>query len=240
MAKDLAIVLNNGSVNSAVVTALAAQKYRPVMLHAEMRQASPARAQRRIRSAGRTFQAISRAHAVRCRFFAGIGSTARPTARLRPIRGIRRRWAADARAASADRGGDALRRPLSSRRQFTWACASEPPATTLPQATEYVQIWNEMIQIPVRSAGCGSADAAAGAGTMAGHRRRVSGRCAVRPNLELPGRERRAVLGMPRMPSARGGVSASGQAGSASSGVKKRSIKVIAAGFVYVPSQCHP
>src|SRR5579871_4667488 len=35
MAKDLAIVLNNGSVNSAVATALAAQKYRPVMLHVE-------------------------------------------------------------------------------------------------------------------------------------------------------------------------------------------------------------
>jgi 7-cyano-7-deazaguanine synthase in queuosine biosynthesis len=34
MAKDLAIVLNNGSINSAVTTALAAQKYRPVLLHA--------------------------------------------------------------------------------------------------------------------------------------------------------------------------------------------------------------
>lgn len=35
MAKDLAIILNNGSLNSAVATALAAQKYRLVMLHAE-------------------------------------------------------------------------------------------------------------------------------------------------------------------------------------------------------------
>ena len=34
MAKDPAIVLNNGSINSAVATALAAQRYRPVMLHA--------------------------------------------------------------------------------------------------------------------------------------------------------------------------------------------------------------
>ena len=34
MAKELAIVLNNGSINSAVVTALAAQRHRPVMLHA--------------------------------------------------------------------------------------------------------------------------------------------------------------------------------------------------------------
>jgi len=36
MAKDLAIVLNNGSINSAVVTALAAQKFRAVMLYAEV------------------------------------------------------------------------------------------------------------------------------------------------------------------------------------------------------------
>jgi 7-cyano-7-deazaguanine synthase in queuosine biosynthesis len=38
MAKDIAIVLNSGSVNSAVATALAAQKYRPVMLYAEAMQ----------------------------------------------------------------------------------------------------------------------------------------------------------------------------------------------------------
>src|SRR4051794_17964023 len=36
MAKDLAIILNNGSVNSAVATAIAAQKFRPVMLWAEL------------------------------------------------------------------------------------------------------------------------------------------------------------------------------------------------------------
>lgn len=35
MPKDLAIVLNNGSINSAVITALAAQKFRPVLLHGE-------------------------------------------------------------------------------------------------------------------------------------------------------------------------------------------------------------
>ena len=34
MAKDLAIILNNGSLNSAVVTTLAAQRYRPVMVYA--------------------------------------------------------------------------------------------------------------------------------------------------------------------------------------------------------------
>lgn len=43
MAKDLAIVLSSGSLNSAVVAALAAQKYRPVMLHVDTR-GSPGRA----------------------------------------------------------------------------------------------------------------------------------------------------------------------------------------------------
>src|SRR4051812_31453490 len=36
MAKDLAIILNNGSLNAAVATALAAQKYRPVMVYADL------------------------------------------------------------------------------------------------------------------------------------------------------------------------------------------------------------
>lgn len=35
MPKELAIVLSNGSINSAVVAALAAQKYRPVMVHVD-------------------------------------------------------------------------------------------------------------------------------------------------------------------------------------------------------------
>ena len=36
MAKDLAIVLNSGSINSAVATGLAAQKHRVILLHAEI------------------------------------------------------------------------------------------------------------------------------------------------------------------------------------------------------------
>jgi hypothetical protein len=36
MAKDLALILNNGSLNSAVATAIAAQKYRPIMVFAEL------------------------------------------------------------------------------------------------------------------------------------------------------------------------------------------------------------
>src|SRR5947209_20554062 len=40
MAKDLAIVLSSGSVNSAVATALTAQRFRPVMLYAITRSPS--------------------------------------------------------------------------------------------------------------------------------------------------------------------------------------------------------
>src|SRR5687768_10122036 len=36
MAKDLALVLNNGSLNSAVTTALAAQRFRTILVHAEI------------------------------------------------------------------------------------------------------------------------------------------------------------------------------------------------------------
>src|SRR5690242_18860792 len=36
MAKDLAIILNNGTINSAVTTAIAAQKFRPILLWAEL------------------------------------------------------------------------------------------------------------------------------------------------------------------------------------------------------------
>lgn len=43
MAKDLAIVLSSGSMNSAVVAALATQRYRPVMVHVDVRGA-PGRA----------------------------------------------------------------------------------------------------------------------------------------------------------------------------------------------------
>ena len=42
MAKEIAIILNSGSLHSAVVTALAVQKFRPVLLHGEM-QAGRAR-----------------------------------------------------------------------------------------------------------------------------------------------------------------------------------------------------
>src|SRR3954452_17550482 len=36
MARDIAIVLSSGGMNSCIVTALAAQRFRPIMLHGEI------------------------------------------------------------------------------------------------------------------------------------------------------------------------------------------------------------
>lgn len=43
MAKDLAVVLNNGGLNSVVTTALCAQRFRPVMLYVELSPGTPSR-----------------------------------------------------------------------------------------------------------------------------------------------------------------------------------------------------
>jgi 7-cyano-7-deazaguanine synthase len=43
MAKDFAVILNNGGINSAVTTAIASQKFRPILLHAEISQTPSAR-----------------------------------------------------------------------------------------------------------------------------------------------------------------------------------------------------
>ena len=60
MAKDLAIVLNNGSLNSAVATALAAQKHRPILVHVDKGGSSSSGEEnnlpRRFRTAGGAIQ----------------------------------------------------------------------------------------------------------------------------------------------------------------------------------------
>jgi 7-cyano-7-deazaguanine synthase in queuosine biosynthesis len=45
MAKDLAIILNSGSVNSAVVTAMAIQRYRPIFVHLSCNPQNASRSQ---------------------------------------------------------------------------------------------------------------------------------------------------------------------------------------------------
>ena len=146
MAKELAIVLNNGTVNSAVVTALAAQKFRPVMLHAEMSQESRARARAAYDQQVAHFKPY-REHTLPMPFFTGIGSTYAQQAaatdprqspplgplmiELLPLIAVAVRFAAHYHAPAIFLG----------LRIGTFG-------EDLAQATEYGQIWNEMIQIP--------------------------------------------------------------------------------------------
>ena len=146
MAKDLALILNNGSVNSAVATALAAQKYRPVMLYGE------AVAQPGSRARGAYDQQVAhykpfREHTLAMPFLAALAGDERRGA-----------TAADPRAHSP-RGPQMLELlPLVAaavRFAAHYKAAAiflglrvGTQADELAQATEYVQVWNEMVQLP--------------------------------------------------------------------------------------------
>lgn len=148
MAKDLAIVLNNGSLNSAVTTALAAQRHRPIMLFAET---GPQVAGSRLRTA--YDQQVAhfkpyREHTLSMPFLSTVTPTtnaafaatidprhATPLAPLMldllPLLAMAVRFAVHYQAASIFLG---LR--------------AGSQGDVLAQVTEYTQIWNEMIQMP--------------------------------------------------------------------------------------------
>jgi len=144
MAKDLAIILNNGTVNSAVVTALAAQKYRPVMVHIEQAPATASRARAAYDQQVAHFKPY-REHSI------SLATSAHPTPEKKAS-------AADQRQAT----------PLAPRLQellpmlalaagFGAAYHASaiylglrvgPDGDDLAQATEFGQIWNELLQLP--------------------------------------------------------------------------------------------
>jgi 7-cyano-7-deazaguanine synthase in queuosine biosynthesis len=146
MAKELAIILNNGSVNSAVVTALAAQKYRPILLHAETAQQSGGRARAAYDQQVAHFKPY-REHTLAMPYFAGMGTDSAQRAaasdprhsvpvapqvmELLPVVAAAIRFAAHYNAQAIYVG---LR---------VGSLGEE-----LAPATEYVQIWNEMIGTP--------------------------------------------------------------------------------------------
>ncbi len=146
MAKELAIILNNGSVNAAVATALAVQKYRPVMLHAEVAQQAGSRVRAAYDAQVQHFEPY-REHALSMPFLgavqpvttsASIASDPRlPAAvapqllELLPLLAAAARYAVHYHAAAIYLG---LR--------------VGGQGDELAQATEYVQIWNELIQLP--------------------------------------------------------------------------------------------
>ena len=144
MAKDLAIVLNNGSINSAVVTAMAAQRYRPIMIFADTAPGA----------AGRMRAAFDQqvAHFKPYREFsvpiaqAGSGPVQSGAAaadprqgpnispqllELLPLMSLAVKSAAHHQAAAIYLG---LR--------------VGPTTDELAQGTEFCQIWNELIQLP--------------------------------------------------------------------------------------------
>jgi 7-cyano-7-deazaguanine synthase len=151
MAKDLAIVLNNGSINSAVTTALAAQRYRPVLIHAELSTMVGPRLRAAYDQQVGHFRPY-REHTLPMPFLADIQASAQAggasnNARFSvglatqlqdalPLVAMAARFAVHYQAAAIYMG---LR--------------VGGQGDELAQASEYVQIWNELIQLP-----CGHAD----------------------------------------------------------------------------------
>jgi 7-cyano-7-deazaguanine synthase in queuosine biosynthesis len=146
MAKDLAIVLNNGSVNSAVATALAAQKFRLIMLYGERTQQPGSRVRAAYDQQVAHFKPY-REHTLSMPYLSITSASspmAPPTAdprlpiplapqmvELLPLIAAAARFAVHYQAANVYMGlrvgghGDEL-----------------------AQATEYMQVWNELLQLP--------------------------------------------------------------------------------------------
>jgi len=159
MAKDLAIVLNGGSVNSAVATALATQRYRPIMLHAsaaapiETGGSQPSRGRVAFEQQVAHFKPY-REHVLPMPYLSQLATAAGP----KPVT-----TAADPRQQTPLTPQMLNLLPLlAAAAQF----ASHHHAVAIylgmrvgagpdevAQATEYVQIWTELIQSP-----CGLAE----------------------------------------------------------------------------------
>jgi 7-cyano-7-deazaguanine synthase in queuosine biosynthesis len=151
MAKELAIVLNNGGLNAAVISALAHQKHRPIMVHVESAGPAAAGARRAYDQQVALFKPY-REHRLEMQFLNGLSAVDRGNAltadprqpmpitprlvELLPLLGIAARFAVHYNAAAIYLGlriGDA--------------------ADDLARGTEFGQIWNELLQLP-----CGQVD----------------------------------------------------------------------------------
>jgi len=148
MAKDFAIVLNSGSINSAVATALAAQKYRPILLYAEPAQ-SPSSRQRAAYDQQVTHfkpyreQTVTLPSTLAPRPAAGAGADPRQTSPLGPrlveLLGL---LAVAVQCGAQFQAG-----------AIFLGMRAGPDGDDLARATEFFQIWAEMVQIP-----CGLAE----------------------------------------------------------------------------------
>ncbi len=144
MAKDLAIVLSNGSVNSAVAAALANQKFRLVMLQAEIAP-NPGSRTRAAYEQQVAFFKPYREHSMSMPFLQGmqppgdpiVSDPRHPTPlgpqmlELLTLVSAAARFAGMYQAAAIYLG-----------------VRVGSNADALAQVTEYVQIWNELLQLP--------------------------------------------------------------------------------------------
>jgi 7-cyano-7-deazaguanine synthase len=147
MAKDLAIVLNSGSINSAVAAALAAQRYRLILLHAEVGDGGT-RARAAYDQQVAHFKPF-REHSLAMPFLATVRDPKSAAAAM----------ASDPRAQTANLGPqmiDLLPLIAAGVRYATFYQASAVylgfrvggSGDELAAATEYVQVWNELVQMP--------------------------------------------------------------------------------------------
>jgi hypothetical protein len=147
MAKDFALILNNGSINSAVASALASQKYRPIFLYAEPAEGASAR-QRAAYDQQVTHFKPFREQTVTLPAMPAPRPTGAATADPRSISPIATRLVDLLNLM-------ALGAQFAAQYQAVAIyCGMRvgPDGDELAQATEFFQIWSEMIQIPCRLA----------------------------------------------------------------------------------------
>ena len=151
MAKDLAIVLSSGSVNSAVTTSLAAQRFRPILLHVEVESESATKLNAAYEQQLAHFKPY-RHHTLTMPFLSVLKESIQPQpvadprqrdplapqlTALLPMIAIAARFAAHYQAQSIFCG---LR--------VGGSGGNNAAVDDLATATEYVQIWEEMLQVP--------------------------------------------------------------------------------------------
>jgi len=145
MAKDLAIVLNNGSLNAAVTSALALQKYRLVMLHVQTSDHLGGRARAAYEQQVAHFKPY-REHVLTMDFLDGLGGSPEPTAAavdprtpasVTPLLVDLLPAVASAARFAIHYGASSVYLSLQIGNQLE----------ELAQATEYLQVWQEMLQM---------------------------------------------------------------------------------------------
>lgn len=146
MARDLAIILNNGSVNSAVVTALAAQKYRTALLYAEAVPGAPTRAKQAYDMQVGYFKPY-REHTLAMPFLSQFGDPSAAAASVNDPRqpGV---LAPQLTALLPLLGAAAAFAVHYEATTIYLGLRAGPSTDELAQATEFVQIWSELVQAP--------------------------------------------------------------------------------------------